>query len=111
MNNNFSPDIIKKVSSRIDYLRVQYNLSIRVLARKSGISQSTLAEIIQGKTVPNVYTLSCICKALGISLSDFFDFDDKVIRLRGKENILIKIYREVSPMSQDTLIKVAKCMK
>ena len=45
------------------------------------------------------------------SLSDFFDFEDTVIKLRGKEAILIKIYRELSPMSQDTLIKVSKCMK
>ena len=61
--------------------------------------------------IPNVYTLHLICTALGISLSDFFDFDDNVIVLRGKETILIKIYRELSPMSQDTLIKVAKCTK
>ena len=105
------PSIIKNVALRIDYLRSQQNLSVRDLAAKSGISKSELSYIILGRTVPNIYTLHSICNALGISLSDFFDFDDDVIRLRGKENILIKIYREVSPMSQDTLIKVAKCMK
>ena len=61
--------------------------------------------------IPNVYTLHLICAALSISLSDFFDFDDTVIKLRGKEALLVKIYRKLSPMSQDTLIKVAKCMK
>ena len=53
----------------------------------------------------------CICSALSISLTDFFNFDDKVLRLREKEALLIKIFREISPMSQDTLIKVSKCMK
>ena len=105
------PSIIKNVALRIDYLRSQQNLSVRDLAAKSGISKSELSYLILGKTVPNIYTLHFICNALDISLSDFFDFDDEIIRLRGKENILIKIYREVSPMSQDTLIKVAKCMK
>ena len=105
------PSIIKNVALRIDCLRGQQNLSVRDLAAKSGISKSELSYIILGRTIPNIYTLHSICNALGISLSDFFDFDDEVIRLRGKENILIKIYREVSPMSQDTLIKVAKCMK
>ena len=42
---------------------------------------------------------------------DLFDFDESVYRLRGKENIVIKIYREISPMSQDTVIKLLKCMK
>ena len=105
------PSIIKNVALRIDYLRSQQNLSVRDLAAKSGISKSELSYIILGRTVPNIYTLHSICNALGISLSDFFNFDNEVIRLRGKEIVLIKIYREVSPMSQDTLIKVAKCMK
>ena len=111
MIDNYTPTIIKNVATRIDLLRTEQNLSLRDLALKSGISKSELSYIILGNKIPNVYTLHLICNALSISLSDFFDFDDEVIRLRGKENILIKIYREVSPMSQDTLIKVAKCMK
>ena len=87
------------------------NLSYRDLSKKSGVSLSAIYNIIQGNKVPNIYTLECICNALSISLSDFFSIDDDVIRLRGKEAILIKIYRELSPMSQDTLIKLTKCMK
>ena len=111
MIDQFTPNIIKNVANRIDYLRVQQNYSLRELAKKAGVAPSALFNIIQGNKIPNIYTLDSICSALHISLSDFFDFDDEVIRLRGKENILIKIYREVSPMSQDALIKVAKCMK
>ena len=40
--------------------------------------------------IPNIHTLCLICTALGISLSDFFDFEDTVIKLRGKEAILVK---------------------
>ena len=92
-------------------LRTEQNLSMRDLAKKSGISKSQLSDIILGNKIPNVYNLYLICTALGISLSDFFGFDDTTINLRGKEAILVKIYRELSSMSQDTLIKVAKCMK
>ena len=87
------------------------NLSIRALTKKSGISKSQLSDIMLGNKIPNIYTLHLICTALGISLSDFFDFEDTIIKLRGKEAILVKICRELSPMSQDTLIKVVKCMK
>jgi len=44
-------------------------------------------------------------------LGSFFGFEDTIVKLRGKEALLVKIYRELSLMSQDTLIKVAKCMK
>ena len=111
MIDQVTPTIVKNVANRIDSLRVQQNYSIRELSKKAGVAPSALFNIIQGNKIPNIYTLHCICNALSISLSDFFDFDDNVIKLRGKEAILIKIYREVSPMSQDTLIKVTKCMK
>ena len=111
MTNNFLPPVISKVAERIDLLRVQNNLTMRELARRSGVSIGTMVNIISKNKIPNVYTLHNICMALNISLSDFFDFNEEVIKLRGKEAILIKIFREVSPMSQDTLIKVSKCMK
>ena len=111
MIDSFTPTIIKNTARRIDYLRAQNNFTYRDLAKKSGVSLATIHNIIQGKKIPNILTLESICKALNITLSDFFDFSEEVIKLRGKEAILIKIFREVSPMSQDTLIKVLKCMK
>ncbi len=111
MIDNLTPTIVKNTALRIDYLRTQNNMTLRELSKKSGIAPSALHNIITGNKIPNIYTLSCICTALSISLSDFFNFDDNVIALRGKEAILIKIFREISPMSQDTLIKSSKCMK
>ena len=111
MIDRYPPTIIKNIATRNDLLRTEQNLSMRDLAKKSGISKSQLSDIILGNKIQNAYTLYLICTALGISLSDFFDFEDTVIKLSGKEALLVKIYRELSPMSQDTLIKVAKCIK
>ena len=111
MIDTYTPTIIKNVATQIDLLRTEQNLSVRDLAKRAGISKSQLSDIILGNKIPTVYTLHLICTALGISLSDFFNFDNSIIRLRSKEAILIKIYRELYPMSQDTLIKVTKCMK
>ena len=111
MIGQYTPTIIKNIATRIDFLRTEQNLSMRDLAKKCGISKSQLSDIILGNKIPNVYTLYLICTAFGISLSDFFGFDDTVIKLRDKEAILIKIYRELSPMSQDALIKLSKCMR
>lgn len=107
----YSPTIVKETASKIDLLRCEKGLSIRRLASKAGVSKTTLLDIIQAKKIPNIYTLYNISKALCISLSDLFNEDDTVLQLRGKEAIVIKIFREISPMSQDTLIKVLKCMK
>ena len=108
---NYNPKIIILTAARIDRLRCERGYSIRVLAQKAGISKTTLQEIIQGIKIPNIHTVYLISKALGVTLSDLFNEDENHLNLRTKEAILIKIFREVSPMSQDTLIKVAKCMK
>lgn len=64
MIDQFTPNIIKNVAKRIDYLRVQQNYSIRELSKKAGIAPSALFNIIQGNKIPNIYTLDCICSAL-----------------------------------------------
>ena len=107
MIDTHTPTIIKNVATRIDLLHTEQNLSMRDLAKRAGISKSQLADIILGNKIPTVYTLH---RPRHFPLG-FFNFDDSIIRLRSKEAILIKIYRELSPMSQDTLIKVSKCMK
>ena len=93
MFDTYTPTIIKNVATLIDPLRTEQNLSMRDLAKRTGISKSQLADIILGNKIPTVYTLHLICTALGISLSDFFNFDDNVIKLRGKEAVLIRIFR------------------
>ena len=42
------------------------------LAKKCGLSESTIANIFRRNTVPSVSTLESICKGFGITLSQFF---------------------------------------
>ena len=109
--NSPAHSIVKETAEKIDFLRCGKGMSLRGLANKAGISKTTLLDIIQSRTIPNIYTLYNISRALDISLSDLFNEDNTILQLRAKEAILIKIFREISPMSQDTLIKVSKCMK
>ena len=96
MIDQYTPTIIKNVATRIDFLRIEQNLSIRDLAKKSGISKSQLSDIILGNKIPNSYTLHLICTALGISLSDFFDFDDTVRLIKVRISQSIRVYGIVS---------------
>ena len=56
MNDTNIP-IVDRVAKRIDTLRTQQELSIRELAKRSGIAQSALYNILQGNKIPNIYTL------------------------------------------------------
>lgn len=48
------------------------------LAKKCGLSESTLANIFRRNTTPSVATLEAICKGFGITLSQFFSDGDMV---------------------------------
>lgn len=67
-------DTRKQVSLRIQELCAAHGYNINSLARKAGISPSTLKSIIYGTSKnPGVVTIKLICDGLGISLYDFFD--------------------------------------
>ena len=57
MMDNFTPEIVKSMSRKIDMLRNIENLSLRDLSKKSGVSKSQLYDIISGNKIPNIYTL------------------------------------------------------
>jgi transcriptional regulator with XRE-family HTH domain len=60
------------VGSRLRQLREQYNISMRGLAVKSGLSANALSMIERGKTSPSVSTLYKLSDALGVPITEFF---------------------------------------
>ena len=45
------------------------------LAQMSGLHESTISNIYRRNNVPTIVTLEAICKAIGITLSQFFADD------------------------------------
>ncbi len=59
---------------RIKELCIEKHITIMKLAEISKISQSTINEIMQGRSKhPRIITLKKIANGLGMSLSEFFD--------------------------------------
>ena len=50
------------------------------LAKESGLSGSTIANIYRRNAVPSIPTLEVVCKGFGITLSQFFA-DDEMVEL------------------------------
>lgn len=66
------------VGKRVIELREEKGWSQYKLYKIAQIGQTTLSDIESSKKVPTVTTLAKICKALEISLSDFFAEDDNI---------------------------------
>lgn len=60
------------VGSRLRQLRQERDMSMRALARSSGLSTNALSMIERGRTSPSVSTLYKISDALGVPITAFF---------------------------------------
>lgn len=60
------------VGQRLRNLREERNISMRELARRSGLSANALSMIERGLTSPSVSTLDRIATALGVPITAFF---------------------------------------
>lgn len=47
-------------------------MTVYALAKATGLSTSSLSNLLKGNTKPYVYTLLLICEALSISITDLF---------------------------------------
>lgn len=64
-----------RVGDRLREIRTKFGLSIRELAKQSGLNVNTLSLIENGKTSPSVSTLQQLGQTLRVPISVFFETD------------------------------------
>jgi len=66
-------DTYNTVKNRILYLCEKQGITINKLSTESGVSPSTIKNILYGKSKnPGIVTIKMLCDGLGISLPEFF---------------------------------------
>lgn len=96
------------VIDRIEELRNKRGWSIYKLATEAGLTQSTLTNMYARGTYPSIPTLTAICEAFGITLSQFFSSGKNETVLSDDETEIIEAYRTLSVRNKKaikTLIK------
>lgn len=69
-------NIAQAVKKRIRVLCKEHNLTINALCNASGVTQSTVNDIVNGRTYnAGIVTIKKLCDGLGISVREFFDCD------------------------------------
>jgi len=63
------------IGNRLRYLRIRHNLSQRELAKRTGVTNSTISLIESNQTNPSVGALKRILDGIPIGLAEFFSFE------------------------------------
>ena len=104
---------LKDISHRILQIAEERGYSKYALADKvPEVVQSTVYNAISGEMSMKVETLLYICKALEISMKDFFDFDGEIeYHLSNDEKIVIETMRSADDKDRQRLVGYATSLK
>lgn len=93
------------VRNRIAFLRTAKNISARELSLRLGQSVGYINHIEIGTSNPSIEMLLYICEELGVTMSEFFEEDNKYPLL---VNEILQLSKTLNKSSLESVISVMK---
>lgn len=95
--------------SRLRQLMAERSWTAYRLAKASGLSESTLANIFKRNTVPSISTLESVCSAFGISLAQFFA-ESEMVELTPELKELFDNWVSLTPEQKQAALQMIRAM-
>lgn len=99
---------VYEINKRIDELRESRGWTLYKLAEEAGLTQSTLFNMRTRGTLPSITTLSCICNAFGITLSEFFVTGEEETELTAEEKKMLQNFRRLSVKNKAAILQLTE---
>jgi len=97
-------------NERIQQLMEERKWTEYRLAKESGLSQSTIANLFKRNTVPSISTLESICAGFGITLAQFF-CEGNLVELSDEQKELFERWISLTSGQKRVLLDLIKNMK
>ena len=81
------------------------------LAMESGLAHSTVSNMFKRNNAPTIPTLEAICKAFGITLSQFFAEGEEAVILTDEQREIFATWSLLSPKQKSLLLEFLGTMK
>ena len=79
------------VKARLQHLMDERGWTIYRIAKEADVSWSTIRNMFKRNTEPSIQTLECLCRGMGITLSQFFDADNSM-GLSSEQAMLLRVW-------------------
>ena len=99
-----------EVLEKIQQLRQHMGWTEYRLSEESGIAQSTISSWFRKGLLPSVGSLKSVCKAFGITLSQFFALDEQPVALSDTQRELLHYWGKLSEKQQEQLMLFLKSL-
>ncbi|MEY8236185.1 helix-turn-helix transcriptional regulator [Lachnospiraceae bacterium 66-29] len=99
------------ITNRIKELCDKRQMSMYALSKKTGISQSSLSNLMKRGSTPTFYTLDKICDGLGITLSQFFSKDIGKLELSAEQRKVLETWETLTDKEKEAVEIYVRGMK
>lgn len=79
------------------------------LAKRCGLSESTIANIFRRNTVPSIATLEAVCNGFGITMSQFFAEGD-MVELTPELKEIFDNWLSLTPEQKKAVAQILRAM-
>ena len=101
----------KYIANRIKELCDIKQMSMYALSKKTGISQSSLSNLMKRGSTPTFYTLDRICDGLGITLPQFFSDDIGKLELSSEQKKVLRMWETLTDKEKEAVEIYVRGMK
>lgn len=101
----------KYIVNRIRELCDKKQLTMYGLSKKTGISQSSLSNLMKRGSTPTFYTLNRICDGLGITLPQFFSDDIGKLELSSEQKKVLDTWQSLTDREKEAVEIYVRGMK
>ena len=98
------------IRQRLIDLQMQHGWSDYRIAKEAGLSPNTVSNIYRRGNTPSMVTLEALCKAFGITLSQFFAEGD-MVEITPDLKELFDAWVNLTPEQKKAAINMLKAMK
>lgn len=98
------------VIARLESLLAERGWTRYRLAKESGIPHSTLTNLWRRANTPTIVTLEDICRALGITMSEFFTLPgDEAPALTAEQQVLLTRWSRLTTEQRASFLLLMQC--
>lgn len=94
-------------TEKIKFLLDEKGWSAYRLSKECGLSANTILTMLKRNSVPSITTLEAICKAFGITISEFFA-EEKMIEVSEDTRELLNYWSTLSQRQKENLLQFIK---
>lgn len=94
------------MAERIKELCTKKNMSQYELAKRAGMTQSSISTLLNKGNVPRITTLEKVCKGFGITLAQFFAEDEKYPDLSEEQLRVLNTWQKLSVKEKAAIEKI-----